>query len=574
MKNILKKTLTMCVAVTMAISSVSACTFSVNAVEEETPSDEGIFYFDVASCGWKEYADNNPKYIFCHIYSYDNTGSWTAWHSKGERCSYDSNTGIATYNIQTGIRKGATSLENLTTDNKYLVIFSTGKGDETYPILMNTACYGDTLYARDATQTYENVYDSEIHYIAVEWKNNQLNSPLLITSTGKVQGNDFAYGTNQNTIIGDNIIQFNWYGYDYDKTNMLLSIAKSFTIDKNELIQYVTDKILNNDELTENKKEEILENCMHCISILTQNYYKPEISIDFKNSYMKEYLDKNPDKLYCHIYAYNSDGFNNDYWTAWQSKGEKCTYDPETGIGKYALNTGVEKGATNLLKINKDTNFLIIFSTGDGNETYPILLNSKLLTDRLVCYDKQADWSGVFKAETHCIWSNMYYTIGEAKSIDRNGKIIGQTYAYGTDENTITAEFIINNNADYNSINNLPEIMENLKTDTETLSDEICSSLKYKHKELTDAEIYSLQSRCLSILSFYTTPDSKFGDSNNDNIINISDATEIQKQIVQLYSQADYNCYKADVNHDGIVDVQDATEIQKYLVGMPSTLTE
>ena len=44
------------------------------------------------------------------------------------------------------------------------------------------------------------------------------------------------------------------------------------------------------------------------------------------------------------------------------------------------------------------------------------------------------------------------------------------------------------------------------------------------------------------------------------------DATLVQKQIVNLEQLSKVSLIKADVNHDGIIDVVDATEIQKIIV--------
>ena len=49
--------------------------------------------------------------------------------------------------------------------------------------------------------------------------------------------------------------------------------------------------------------------------------------------------------------------------------------------------------------------------------------------------------------------------------------------------------------------------------------------------------------------------------------VNISDATLIQQYAVSIKELSDYQLSLADVNGDGVVNVLDATEIQRILVG-------
>ena len=71
------------------------------------------------------------------------------------------------------------------------------------------------------------------------------------------------------------------------------------------------------------------------------------------------------------------------------------------------------------------------------------------------------------------------------------------------------------------------------------------------------------------------------GDVDNNGIINVVDATDIQKYVVNLTDEngnkfIDVNnaedVYVADVNGDGIINVVDATLIQKYIVRLVESL--
>ncbi len=58
------------------------------------------------------------------------------------------------------------------------------------------------------------------------------------------------------------------------------------------------------------------------------------------------------------------------------------------------------------------------------------------------------------------------------------------------------------------------------------------------------------------------------GDINGDNIINVIDATLIQKYGVGSVKLDEHQIKKADVNKNGVVNIIDATSIQKYAIGL------
>ncbi len=58
-----------------------------------------------------------------------------------------------------------------------------------------------------------------------------------------------------------------------------------------------------------------------------------------------------------------------------------------------------------------------------------------------------------------------------------------------------------------------------------------------------------------------------YGDVNKDGVIDISDATLLQKSIVSLSTLDDLSKLLADVNGDGVLTVRDASMIQKYIAG-------
>ena len=59
-----------------------------------------------------------------------------------------------------------------------------------------------------------------------------------------------------------------------------------------------------------------------------------------------------------------------------------------------------------------------------------------------------------------------------------------------------------------------------------------------------------------------------YGDVNNDGIINVTDATLVQKHAADLLKLSDDEFKRADVNFDGVVNIHDSTLIRKYIAGL------
>ncbi len=65
----------------------------------------------------------------------------------------------------------------------------------------------------------------------------------------------------------------------------------------------------------------------------------------------------------------------------------------------------------------------------------------------------------------------------------------------------------------------------------------------------------------------------RVGDVNRDNVININDATMIQRYLAKYNDFDDEQLILADATGDGLVTIKDATEIQKYIALLPNSLT-
>ncbi|MDP4120112.1 MAG: starch-binding protein, partial [Bacillota bacterium] len=65
-----------------------------------------------------------------------------------------------------------------------------------------------------------------------------------------------------------------------------------------------------------------------------------------------------------------------------------------------------------------------------------------------------------------------------------------------------------------------------------------------------------------------TSPVFVRGDTNLDGVVNLKDATIIQKSVVGLATLSSTAMLAGDANNDGVMNLKDATLIQKYVVGL------
>ena len=75
----------------------------------------------------------------------------------------------------------------------------------------------------------------------------------------------------------------------------------------------------------------------------------------------------------------------------------------------------------------------------------------------------------------------------------------------------------------------------------------------------------SFSSEQSNIVSFTVDYIDNVGDVNCDGVISISDATDLQKYLVNIVDFDDEQLAVADTNNDGNVNIEDATQIQKYV---------
>lgn len=101
-------------------------------------------------------------------------------------------------------------------------------------------------------------------------------------------------------------------------------------------------------------------------------------------------------------------------------------------------------------------------------------------------------------------------------------------------------------------------------------SENVINNFKIQGYSETTAETYASENS-IEFISLGNIP-ILLGDVNADSKINITDATEIQKYLVQLVNFDDTQKSVADTNGDGKVNITDVTQIQKYIAQLVTLL--
>ena len=130
--------------------------------------------FDASSSGW---SDVNPIGFYI-------------WEVGGEEFyPFGSNKIFKSEETSSGIWSFDPAANDITLKEgtQYCIIFRNKSGMQTYNLMFDTTCLGDTAVV-DTSVEYENPADSNKHAYKTTWKNSNLGPQLCISSIGTVQG--------------------------------------------------------------------------------------------------------------------------------------------------------------------------------------------------------------------------------------------------------------------------------------------------------------------------------------------------------------------------------------------------
>ncbi len=257
--------------------------------------------------------------------------------------------------------------------------------------------------------------------------------------------------------------------------------------------------------------------------------------------------------VYCHIWVYEGDEL-----ATWQSKKEACVATDTENLYSY--------DTTKVGGLQEDTLYGVIFSVKEGSQTYDTFMGYQCLGDTLYCvenpFENPEDSS---KSACGAFWKNQDETkFGPVKQITSIGNVVGTAIPEGKTNVDLFIDFIENGR------------FENAVKVTGISAEDIALGV-IVGLEMTEEELLEL----LEILNPATedeaTPDEDatidevvmLGDAYKDGVVNIKDATFIQKVIAGLEQfQSEFDSKAADVNYDGTINIKDATVIQKHIAGL------
>lgn len=214
----------------------------------EAVSAGSVVKFDAKKSGWN--LDTN-KTFYCHIWKADGSGTWPEWQTKAEKCSFDKDTGIATYDLS---KTGNTI--NPSDGRVYCVIFSSNTNMQTYNTIMSGSCIGDTMYCTG--EQIENPEDSEKKANVAVWENNPDCGPeKKITSTGNIVGTAFPEGENDVTLLATYLMA---YYNDPAKTDLTQNLLDTLKVSPVDVMSVVKARVTDDDAKVK-AVEDILSKC-------------------------------------------------------------------------------------------------------------------------------------------------------------------------------------------------------------------------------------------------------------------------------------------------------------------------
>lgn len=305
--------------------------------------------------------------------------------------------------------------------------------------------------------------------------------------------------------------------------------------------------------------------------------------------------------VYCHVYSvYGGTPLKE---TSWQSKAEACKKDSATGL--YYFDT------TKVGTIEEGADYALLFSTVDTNkaahQTGNITFSKECLGDTVyVTGEMVENTEDSSKMDFEGAWRNHSDKYGAKAAITSTGKIVGKYFPVYQPKEQIVSQFlcswaVVNEalitpeivQADCEQIGVEPAaVLEQYKADyAEQLADpennpnvasvEVVAALLGVDPNPTTAPATTepVTTEPVTTEPVTTEPPTdpapvlKYGDVDQDGIISIQDASEIQKLGLGIVSdditeeEMMLLVFLADVNDDGRISILDVTYVQKYLVG-------
>ncbi|MEE1219188.1 MAG: dockerin type I domain-containing protein [Ruminococcus sp.] len=225
----------------LAILTAMSCFTGMATISASAAEDHRI-YFQVPTI--EEWG--TTKSVFCHIYhvygEQDTPIQTPAWQSKSESCKKDAATGLYYYDVDSKLKAA------LTEGCDYALLFSTkdtnGAAHQTCNVTLSTECYGGTVYVTG--ELVENTEDSSKMDYAATWTDPELAAKYgpkaAITSTGKVVGNFFPANQPKQQIVSQFLHSWAVINASIIDANVVASVCEQLAVDPQAVYdQYAAD---------------------------------------------------------------------------------------------------------------------------------------------------------------------------------------------------------------------------------------------------------------------------------------------------------------------------------------------
>ena len=363
-----KRTISVILAVLLVFAAASVAFAAEPAREtgdgaQKTP----VIYFDSETAGWSD-----AKYIGFHIWEIG-AAAFSDWGGKAERgtrvLEYDGEIVIDTPSLVWQFDFAAKGI-TLEDGKQYGVIFYNDKGGQTYNLLFDTTCLGDTAYC-DVDNVYENPEDSSKETLPAFWEHQDptINGPQkVISSVGNVVGTCIPKSMTAQTLFEDFLVK-------------TLDNARTFSLkDDQKLLDDIgADLGLTADEVKESlEKADVSSSWKYNSSTLEKEHEDPEpqpegsvISFDANSAGWT-------DSAYVgfHIWEVGKGSF-----FEWLSKKEYGSDPDHDGVWSYDL-------GANGIKLDPAKHYGVIFYNEYGMEqTYNLLFDTACFGDIAYCAD-------------------------------------------------------------------------------------------------------------------------------------------------------------------------------------------
>ncbi|WP_278418345.1 LPXTG cell wall anchor domain-containing protein [Ruminococcus bromii] len=203
--------------------------------------------------------------------------------------------------------------------------------------------------------------------------------------------------------------------------------------------------------------------------------------------------------VFCHTWKVDGE------LPVWQSKKERCKYDPSTGIATYDLSK-----ANYQISKSDGKNYLVIFSANTGMQTYDTVMSGDCIGDTMYCTGEQIENPVDSEKKANVAkWEN-HSDCGPQKKITSTGKIVGSALPEGQTDAVMLAQYLI----DYYDDEAKASLTQNLLDTLKVSPVDVMGAVTDKLNATNNADKDKIAPAVEKILSTCTDPTTGSGSNN------------------------------------------------------------